>query len=64
MTQLNLDQIVDRETVSQLVNLSLPTIYRAQKRGEFPKFERLSPARVGLRSSCLQEFLNGRRDWG
>lgn len=57
------DRIIDRETVSETVGLSLPTIYRAQKRGAFPDFIVLSPGRVGLRASDLQQFLDGRRDW-
>ena len=59
----NLDPMLDRSAVKDATTLSFPTIHRMQRRGEFPPFEKISPGRVGLRRSVLQEFLDGRRDW-
>lgn len=58
-----LDSFVDRASVRQITTLSFPTINRMQRAGRFPKFEQISAGRVGLRTSTLTEFLNGRRDW-
>jgi len=44
--------------------MSLPTVWREQKAGRFPQFDKISAGRVGLRESVLCEWLNGRRDWG
>lgn len=58
-----LDAFIDRPTVREITTLSYPTINRMQRAGMFPKFEQISPGRVGLRQSILREFLNGQRDW-
>lgn len=59
-----IDPILPKPEIRQATNLSDPTIWREQKAGRFPPFERISQRRVGLRKSVLQEWLNGRRDWG
>lgn len=59
----SLDPMLGRNTVREATTLSFPTISRMQRRGEFPRFEPISPGRVGLRQSVLAEFLDGRRDW-
>lgn len=59
----DVDPFLDRRTVRTATTLSFPTISRMQRRGEFPKFEQISPGRRGLRQSVLAEFLAGRRDW-
>jgi predicted DNA-binding transcriptional regulator AlpA len=56
--------LLDRNEVARRVGLSLPTIWREQVAGRFPEYQRLSARRVGLRASDLQEWLEGRRDWG
>lgn len=58
-----LDAFIDRSTVRKLTTLSFPTINRMQRAGRFPKFEQISPGRVGLRCSVLHLFLQGKRDW-
>lgn len=60
---IEIDPILDRSRVREITTLSYPTINRLQRAGAFPKFEQISPGRVGLRRSVLQEFLDGRRDW-
>jgi len=58
-----IDPFVDRSSIREITTLSYPTINRLQHSGRFPKFEQISPGRVGLRKSVLVEFLEGRRDW-
>lgn len=58
-----LDAFIDRPTVREITTLSYPTINRMQRAGRFPKFEQISPGRVGLRRSVLHLFLQGKRDW-
>lgn len=57
------DVFIDRPTVREITTLSYPTISRMQRVGRFPKFERISAGRVGLRRSVLNMFLKGKRDW-
>jgi prophage regulatory protein len=58
------DAFLTRDQVSEITSLSRATIWRAQRRGEFPNYEQLSAGRVGLKRSTLDEWLLGRRDWG
>lgn len=49
-------------TLSQtcdVVNLSLSTIYRMEKKGLFPKRIQLSPRRKGYRTSDLKKWVGG-----
>ena len=49
-------------TLSQtcdVVNLSRSTIYRMEKRGDFPKRVQLSPQRKGYRTSDLKKWVGG-----
>jgi prophage regulatory protein len=59
----NIDPMLLKPDVMQASGLSEPTIWREQRAGRFPPFEKISARRVGLRLSALQEWLNGRRDW-
>ena len=43
----------------EVVNLSRSTIYRMEKRGDFPKRVQLSPNRVGFRTSDLKKWVGG-----
>jgi len=43
----------------EVVNLSRSTIYRMEKRGEFPKRVQLSPQRKGYRTSDLKKWFGG-----
>lgn len=61
---MDIDRVLDRIAIREATTLSFPTISRMQRCGQFPRFERISPGRVGLRVSVLAEFLTGRRDWG
>lgn len=56
--------ILDRAAVSERVGLSLPTIWREQTAGRFPPYFQLSARRVGVRASDLEQWLEGRRNWG
>lgn len=59
----NIDPIVPKPDIRRATNLSDVTIWREQREGRFPPFEKISARRVGLRLSRLNEWLNGRRDW-
>lgn len=54
---------IDKTEVSRRTTLSLPTIWREQRAGRFPKYIRLSAGRVALRAADLDAWLNGKRDW-
>jgi prophage regulatory protein len=54
---------IDRDEVARRIGLSLPTIWREQKAGRFPQYNRLSARRVALRADDLEAWLNGKRDW-
>ncbi len=58
-----IDPIIPRPEITRATNLSDSTIWREQRAGRFPPFERISVRRVGLRQSQLQEWLSGRREW-
>jgi prophage regulatory protein len=58
-----IDPIVSKPDVVRATALSDATIWREQRAGRFPPFDRISSRRVGLRQSRLQEWLDGRRDW-
>ena len=59
----NIDSMLLKPDVREASGLSEPTIWREQRAGRFPPFEKISARRVGLRQSRLQEWLDGRRDW-
>ncbi len=59
----NIDPIVPKRDIIRATDLSEATIWREQRAGRFPPFERISVRRVGLRQSQLQEWLSGRREW-
>lgn len=59
-----IDPIIPKSDVRKAAGgLSDSTIWRMQREGHFPQFDRISTRRVGLRLSRLREFLEGRRDW-
>ena len=58
------DRIILKPQIADTVGLSLPTVWREQKAGRFPPFDKISAGRVGLRESVLSEWLAGRRAWG
>lgn len=43
-----------------VTGLSLTTIWRLQKAGQFPPRVQLSPGRVGVPASAVEEWLNSR----
>ena len=57
------DKILLKPQIADVVAMSLPTIWREQKAGRFPPFDKISAGRVGLRESVLSEWVAGRRDW-
>lgn len=61
---MSTDHIILKPEVIKASKLSAPTIYREQRAGRFPPFERISARRVGLRQSVFNEWLAGRREWG
>lgn len=52
----SLEMMRPRE-VSKQTTLSLATIWRMRKRGEFPEPIRLSPGRVGWKKNVIAAFL-------
>ncbi|GHA04500.1 helix-turn-helix transcriptional regulator [Novosphingobium arvoryzae] len=52
--------ILQRKQVEAETGLSNSTIWRLQRRGEFPAYVRLSPRRVGLSAERLAEWLANR----
>jgi prophage regulatory protein len=60
---ITFDTILPKQQVLREVPFSEATLWREQRAGRFPPFEQLSPRRVGVRLSHLNEWLNGRRDW-
>ncbi len=55
--------MIERAKLPDRTSLSLPTIWREQRAGRFPKYIRLSAGRVALRAADLDAWLNGKRDW-
>ena len=43
----------------EIVSLSRSTIYRMEKKGQFPKRVQLSPQRKGYRTSDLKKWFGG-----
>ena len=64
MTTLPERRILRRREVSQLVSLSLATLYRMIARGEFPRPVRLSPRLTGWRSDEIDAWLDSRERAG
>lgn len=60
---MSIDPIIPKPDIVRASNLSEPTIWREQRAGRFPPFERISARRVGLRLSTFNEWLAGRRQW-
>jgi len=58
------DRIMRPREVMQMLGLSLPTIWRMRRRGEFPEPLRLSPGAVGWRASTIAKWLRGRHPKG
>ncbi len=59
----NIDPIVPKRDIIRATDLSEATIWREQRAGRFPPFQKISARRVGLPLSQLSEWLEGRRDW-
>ena len=64
MEELNgtLDPIVSPTQVTQWVGLSKPTIWRMRRANTFPVPLRLSPGRVGWRTSVIESWLREREE--
>ena len=50
-------QILSRRQVAKLLDVSLPTLWRMRKRGEFPQPLQISPGRVGWCARTVWEWL-------
>ncbi len=59
----DIDPMVPKHEIRLATNLSDATIWREQRAGRFPPFEKISERRRGLKKSVFQQWLNGRRDW-
>lgn len=54
-------KIVRRHGITELTQLSMPTIYRLMQRGEFPPSIRLSANAVGWDIEEVHEWIQGRK---
>ena len=59
--QYNSVRVVDQPTALMLLNLSLSTWERLEKRGETPPKTQISDRRIGYRISDLEKWLDARR---
>jgi prophage regulatory protein len=55
-----LKQVLRLQAVEQATGLSAPTIYRAIRRGDFPRQVRLSPGCVGWIDADVQAWVESR----
>jgi len=55
------DRYLSHREACEVTGLSRMTIWRAQRRGEFPPFEQISTARVGVLKSRVDRWLAGER---
>jgi prophage regulatory protein len=55
-----LDRIYHPKDLPLVTGLSVVTIWRLQRRGEFPPYIHLSKGRRGIRSSQVREWLDQR----
>jgi prophage regulatory protein len=58
-----IDPMLLKPDIERASGLSGPTIWREQRAGRFPPFDKISARRVGMPRSRYQEWLDGRRDW-
>lgn len=54
------DDLILKHERKRLVPLSEPTIWRMERRGEFPRRIRVSPGRVAWRRSEIERWLEQR----
>ena len=54
------DRVLSRRQVADLLGISLPTLWRLVKRGDFPRPFRISPGRVGWRARIVLQWLADR----
>ena len=59
--QYNSVRVVDLSTALMLLNLSLSTWERLEKRGETPPKTQISDRRIGYRIADLEKWLDARR---
>jgi prophage regulatory protein len=55
------DRFLSRAEVCDRVGLSRMTVWRLQRKGEFPAFTRLSKGRVGIAESEVERWQAGER---
>ncbi len=53
--------VISFPEVAKLIGVSIPTLYRWHKAGNFPKPIRLGPARVGFIASDVDAWIAGRK---
>jgi predicted DNA-binding transcriptional regulator AlpA len=56
-TKLKPDRIRSRREVCELLGISLSTLSRLEKRGDFPSRTQLSERRYGYRDSAISQFI-------
>lgn len=57
-TPTDIDRIIDRAELREIVPASDMTIWRWERDGKFPKRIRLSPNKVGWRASEIKAWMN------
>lgn len=55
------EKILRKKQLPSLVGLSIPTIWRLEKRGLFPARRQISPGCVGWLQSEIDSWISGRR---
>ena len=57
---IELDPVLSRLQVANILGVSLPTLWRMVNRRAFPRPIRISPGRVGWRASTVRDWLADR----
>jgi prophage regulatory protein len=57
---MQLTQIINIGAVCEALGISKPTLYRAIRRGDFPRPIKLSPMRVGWRAEDVKRWIDVR----
>ena len=58
--EAEIDRVIRPREIAALTGLSLATIWRREKAGDFPRRRQISPGAVGWLASEIREWLSGR----
>lgn len=60
--KIQLDSVICPKQAAAMLAVSVTTLWRPRRAGEFPPPIRLSARRIGWRVSVIQDYLNRRQD--